>query len=453
MEIQPQKGKQSQFLQSSADIVVYGGSAGGGKTYGLLLEAVRNINIPNFGAVIFRQSLTQIVKEGGLYDTAETIYPLIGARGVKGNSLTFHWDRYGTKINFSYLARDVDVYGWQGTQIPLICFDELTQFSRKMFFYMLSRNRSVCGVRPYIRATTNPDPDSWVRELVDWWIDDEGFAIEERSGVIRYFVHQNDELHWFDTEDAAKSVFPTIPAKSFTFISSNVYDNKILIDQNPDYIGNLEALGRVERSQLLHGNWDVRPGAGDYFQRSNFEIFDVAPKMKHIVRCWDLAGTKPSEVNPDPDWTVGTKAGVDFDGVFWVLDVVRHRSNPTEVKRILSATTSQDGRNVRVRIPQDAGSAGKVVAQDYIKALAGYNVIAKPVTGSKEIRAKPASSQAGINNIKLLRGAWNEPFLRELESFPDAAHDDQVDTLSDAIEELTNVRAPMKVVRKPKIIR
>ena len=183
MFITPQEGKQSQFLASSADIVLYGGAAGGGKTFGLLLEAVRNISKKGFGAVFFRKSLKQIEKEGGLWDTAETLYPHIGGRGVKGN-LVYHFDRYRTKIQFAYMARDADVYEWQGTQIPLICFDELTHFSKRQFFYMLSRNRSVCGVKPYVRATCNPDPDSWVAEFIDWWIGEDGIAIEERSGVI-----------------------------------------------------------------------------------------------------------------------------------------------------------------------------------------------------------------------------------------------------------------------------
>jgi hypothetical protein len=75
------------------------------------------------------------------------------------------------------------VYDWQGAQIPLICFDELTHFRAHQFFYMVSRNRSTCGVRPYIRATCNPDADSWVANFLAWWIDPEtGFPIPERAG-------------------------------------------------------------------------------------------------------------------------------------------------------------------------------------------------------------------------------------------------------------------------------
>ena len=452
MQIKPQKGKQEEFLRSSADIVLYGGSAGGGKTYGLLLEAIRNITVKGFGAVIFRKALTQIVKEGALWDTADSIYPLVGGRGVRGN-LVYHWDAYGTKIDFAYLARDADVYDWQGTQIPLICFDELTHFSKKQFFYMLSRNRTVCGVKPYVRATTNPDPDSWVREFIDWWIGDDGYVIEERSGVIRWFVNQNDEIFWFNEKAEAVSKFPKIPPKSFTFISSNVYDNKILMEEDPNYIANLEALQSVERERLLNGNWDIRAGAGDYFKRSDFEVVDAVPPMKHEVRCWDLAGTVPSETNPDPDWTVGMKCGISEDGVFYVIDVIRDRLNPAKVESLIKNTVTQDGKGVYGTIPLDAGSAGKVVAHNYIKMLAGYKIKAKSVTGSKEVRATPASIQAGIGNIKLLRASWNDVLLKELEGFPLGSHDDMVDTLSDCIEELTSWKKPAKVIKKPKMLR
>lgn len=452
MFITPQEGKQSQFLASSADIVLYGGAAGGGKTFGLLLEAVRNVKVKGFGAVFFRKSLKQIEKEGGLWDTAESIYPFIGGRGVKGN-LVYHFDRYGTKIQFAYMARDADVREWQGTQIPLICFDELTHFSKRQFFYMLSRNRSVCGVKPYVRATCNPDPDSWVAEFIDWWIGEDGIAIDDRSGVIRWFVNQNDQTFWFDRKIDAAKAFPNIPPKSFTFIKSDISDNKILMEKDPNYIANLEALDAVERARLKEGNWKVRAGAGDYFKRSTFEVIDALPPLKHVVRCWDWAGTMPSVDNPDPDWTVGTKMGITETGEFVVIDVVRVRENPAGVERVLRNTTSQDGKSVTVRIPQDVGSAGKVVAQTYAKMLAGYKTVIKGVTGNKEVRAKPASSQAMIGNIKLLRADWNEAFLTELENFPNGAHDDQVDTLSDCVDELTDWRKPVKTMKKPKQIR
>ena len=96
---------------------------------------------------------------------------------------------HGSKIKFSHLQLETTVHDWQGAQIALICFDELTHFTAYQFFYMVSRNRSTCGVKPYIRATCNPDADSWVAEFLAWWIDHEtGYPIPERVGVLRYYI-------------------------------------------------------------------------------------------------------------------------------------------------------------------------------------------------------------------------------------------------------------------------
>ena len=96
----------------------------------------------------------------------------------------------------------------------MIGFDELTHFSRSQFLYMLSRNRSTCGVRPYMRATTNPDADSWVADFIAWWIDqDTGLAIPERSGVVRYFTTISDEVIWGDSRGAAGRYSDLIAAR------------------------------------------------------------------------------------------------------------------------------------------------------------------------------------------------------------------------------------------------
>lgn len=442
MKIGPQKGKQAQFMSSSADIVIYGGAMGGGKTYSLLLEAVRHADVKNYTALLLRREMVQVTNPGGLWDTALNLYPKLGGIGKK-KPREYRWPHSNARITFSYLDK---VEAWQGAQIALICFDELTHFSKAQFFYMLSRNRSECGIRPYIRATTNPDPDSWVRGFIDWWIGKDGYAIEERSGVIRWFVHQNDQIFWFDTKKKANAEFPNIGAKSCTFINSRIFDNEILMRRNPEYLDSMQAQNAVERERNLEGNWDIRAKAGDYFDRSQFEVVDKVPRFIDVVRCWDLASTKPSELNPNPDWTVGLKAGVDPNGIFYILDMVRVRLNPADVKTLVRDVADRDGRNIRVRIPQDPGSAGKVVAHDYVRALRGYTVKHKYVTGSKLSRVLPASSQVGIGNVKVLRAKWNSVFFNEMEGFPDAVHDDIVDAFIDCMEELSVPRGPIRLM-------
>ncbi|MFT2214697.1 terminase large subunit domain-containing protein [Rhizobium giardinii] len=131
---------------------------------------------PQFGAVFFRRSTMQVRNEGGLWDESEKLYPAIGA-APKEHVLQWNFPS-GASVSFAHLEHDKTVLNWQGSPMPLICFDELTHFSAKEFWYMVSRNRSMSGVRPYIRATCNPDADSWVAAFISWWINqDTGLPI------------------------------------------------------------------------------------------------------------------------------------------------------------------------------------------------------------------------------------------------------------------------------------
>ena len=190
-----QKGFQGDFLSSPADILIGGGAAGGGKTYALLLDPSRYFGNPRFGGVIFRRTTPQIRNEGGLWDTSVELYSPIG--GVpKESSLKWKFP-WGSKMTFTHIEYDKDVLSHQGAQYPYIGFDELTHFTKKQFFYLLTRNRSAHGIKPCIRATCNPDPDSWVAEFISWWIDQEsGFPIPERNGVLRYFISDSGHLVW-----------------------------------------------------------------------------------------------------------------------------------------------------------------------------------------------------------------------------------------------------------------
>ncbi|MEW6330227.1 MAG: phage terminase large subunit [Pseudomonadota bacterium] len=430
--IRPQPGPQEQFLATPADIAIYGGAAFGGKTFALLLEAMRHQDNAQFGGVIFRRTTKQIMAEGGLWDTAGEIYPLIGA---DPNMTRLSWSfKSGAKITFSHLEHESDKFNWQGSQIAFIGFDELTHFTAGQFWYMLSRNRSMSGVRPYIRATCNPDPDSFVAELIAWWIDPAtGVPIPERSGVVRWFIRYHNELVWADNPDELRERYPGSEPKSLTFIAASYRDNKIGLEKDPGYMANLDALPKVERERLKSGNWKIKPAAGDYFQETWFEIVERAPEVAKRVRYWDRAATEPNPENPDPDWTVGVKLSKDPQGVYYVEDVRRKRHRPAGVRALIKGTTQLDGVGCAVVLEHDPGQAGKVEADIYIKDLSGFDVHAIPPQGDKETRARPASSQAEACNIKIVRGEWNKAFLDELENFPKGKHDDQVDGLSGAL--------------------
>lgn len=439
-EIRPQTGPQEQFLKCSADVAFYGGAAGGGKTYALLLNPLYHCDNPKFGAVTFRRTTKQVRSEGGLWDTAEQLYSSIGAK-ANGQDLSFKF-KSGARHTFAHMEHEKNRLDWQGSQIPLIQFDELTHFTWPQFSYMLSRNRSVSGVPSRMRATLNPDPDHWARRFIDWWISEDGFAIPERSGVVRWFVLVNDDVIWSDDKDELAGRYPKSTPKSFTFIKSSLEDNQILMDADPGYLASLQAMPRVERARLLDGNWNIRPSAGMYFRRSDFDVVETAPHCVKWVRAWDQAGTKKTAKNPNPDWTAGAKMGRTPGGQYVVAHMERFQENPSAVDRRIKNTASSDGKETMIRLAQDPGQAGKSQARSQISMLSGYNVKAKPVTGDKETRAKPFSAQCEAGNVLVVRGSWNEGFFRELENFPEGENDDQVDAVSDAFDELVVTSEP-----------
>lgn len=282
-------------LSSSADILVGGGAAGVGKTFSLLLEPIRHKDVKDFGAVCFRRTTPMIRTEGGLWDSSQKLYRKVHGARAREQQLEWRFPS-GAKIKFSHLEHESNKFDWQGSEIPLIMFDELTHFSKSMFLYLLSRNRSTCGVKPYIRATCNPDPDSWVSDMVSWYIDQDatspnyGYPIEERRGVIRYFASENDNFVWGNSVDEvyqkcrdfidlqielSKGMVQVRDfVKSFTFIGGTIWDNKELLRKNPGYLGNLNALPEDEKNRLLGGNWKVSLKGNDIYNYYKFlDIF------------------------------------------------------------------------------------------------------------------------------------------------------------------------------------
>lgn len=319
--IRPQPGPQERFLGTPADIAIYGGAAGGGKTWALLMEPLRHVANPHFGGVIFRRTTPQITNEGALWDESGKLYPLLGAEPKVGDLSWLFPSR--AAVSFAHLEHEKNKLNWQGSQIPFIGWDELTHFSESQFWYLVSRNRSMCGVRPYVRATCNPDPDSFVATLIAWWIDqDTGFAIPERAGILRWFVRVGDAVVWADQpQDLASHINPAdgqpIPPKSITFIPAKLSDNLALMKADPGYLANLMALHKVERERLLGGNWKVRPDDEAFFQQRVL-LVDGLP-VETPARCDAVFATIDTAV----------KKGAKNDGtaaIFW--SVSRHASHP-----------------------------------------------------------------------------------------------------------------------------
>ena len=368
--------------------------------------------------------------------------------GIKGafptKSPKYHWTfaKKGS-LYFDYLGRDEDVYRWQGSQMTFIGFDELTHFTERQFFYMLSRNRSTCGVKPYIRATCNPDSDSWVANFISWWINpDTGYPVKERSGKIRYMARINDEIIWGNSKvEFIKYGISEIDIKSVTFIASTLQDNKILMEKDPSYMANLKALPLVEKERLLYGNWKIKPAAGMYFKRIHVgEILNKIPAdIIAICRAWDLAATDKDE-NDEAAFTAGVLMAKRSNGRFVVIDVINQQLKAGDVRKLVLTTAQTDQAKygwVRQRLPQDPGQAGKEQAQSYVQMLAGFDVVTKQESGSKASRAEPMAALWQTGMFDIVAGEWNEAYFNQLESFPESKFKDMVDASSSAFNEIT----------------
>ena len=263
-EVRPQPGPQDVALRSKADILIFGGQAGGGKTWLLCAEPLRRVHNPGFRAVIFRRTYPQIMGGGGLWEEANGLYRPFGAKMREGSDLDATF-KNGANIRFRQLQYENTKYEYQGHQYANISFDELTHFTESQFFYLLSRNRSTCGIKPYVRATCNPDAGSWVAQFIAWWIGEDGYPIASRTGVLRYFVRREDDtLHWADSREELQAEYPHIPGEqilSVTFVPATLDDNKILMEKDPGYKAKLMSMPRIERMRLLGGNWRVSEGA------------------------------------------------------------------------------------------------------------------------------------------------------------------------------------------------
>lgn len=436
--IRPQPGPQELFLCSTVRLGFYGGAAGGGKSFAALLEPLYHIDNPQFEAVIFRRLYKEIMFPGGLYARSLEIYPQLGAT-FKQDLLTWTFPS-GAKVRFAHMQYEQDVQDWKSSEIALIEVDEVTEMSGTQFFYLLSRNRSVSGVTPYMRGYCNPDPDpdSWVKTLLAPWVDDT-WPEEDRalSGEVRYFIRQDDVIQRVDVTHPR--------AISLTFVRADLHDNKILMEKDPGYEAGLHALPEFEKRRLLYGDWNARP-SGKKFKREWFSVyFEEPPRdIEKQLRFWDKAATAVQKKNSrrhGPDYTASVLIGRRKEGVFpryVVLDATWDQRDPGGVEELIHTTAVQDGFYTRIRIEQEPGSSGKQDIFNFVtKVLIGYDAQGIPATGSKELRADTFAAQCRVGNVGLVRGWWNSGYLNFLCAFPDeAVHDDPVDASSGAFNEL-----------------
>jgi phage terminase large subunit-like protein len=404
-----------------------------------------------FGAVIFRNTFPQIAEEGGLWDSSEELYAGMGADSNKSS----YWWTFpsGMRVRFRYLATETDKTNYLGAQIPLIGWDQLEQFSESTFFYLLSRNRSMSGVRGYMRGTCNPDADSWLARLLSWWIAEDGYADLSRAGKVRWFVRIGASLYWDDSPEPLLELDPEAEPKSLTFIPSTVYDNQILLDEDPGYLANLKALLPIDKERLLGhptrgGNWKIKAGAGDIFNRDWFKVVNSLPPGGDACLFWDFAATEKETQSDDPDWTAAVLMIKVADRFFWA-DTITFREGPGQTMRRFENRSRQvaqemqrQGRRFYLRWEIEPGSAAKRENETIMARFPDLDAEGIRSTGDKLVRARPLAQAAYLGLVQMLSSDWTEATLTHLHNQPMIRHDDIMDAGSGAYSVLVGDLLP-----------
>lgn len=423
MIIKPQK-VQAIALRSNSTITLLGGAKGGGKSYALLLAPLYHVHLKDYHAVIFRRSLPQCKKSGGLWDKSFELY---GALNGEPSYSALKWFfPSGATIQFSHLQKDNSYRDWFGTTVSFFGFDQLEEFTLDHFTNIISCMRTVAGVKTRIIATMNPEPNSWVRTLVEPWLALDGYVDLQKNNTDFYFNFTNG-INWSSTNTGDRF--------SIKYVSADIYDNAILLKNDPEYLSHLKALSLIERERYLGikgrgGNWNIKL-AGNIFKYSWIYLSEYAYDVSdHVCRFWDFAYTT--------DYTATCLMAKKGDR-YYVLEIRRFRLTVEATDRELlnqAIADSKKYRNYMVRWQKDPGSAG-IRESSYLKVLLKeFNASYVNERRDKLSRSLDASRYLEKGAIAFVNA--DQEFMAELTSFPDSRHDDMVDAFTGAFNVLNS---------------
>lgn len=260
--------KQKIFIDSTADEVLYGGAAGGGKSYGQLIDAfLYALKYPKSKQLILRRTFAEL--EHSIIRTAMELYPKDVASYNAGKHVFTFKD--GSIIDFGYCDNDKSVSQYQSAEYDTIRFDELTHFTEYQYTYLISRLRGANNYPKQIKSSTNPGGigHTWVRDR---------------------FIVNSPPFKTYKAENGTTRVF--IPAA--------VTENKFLMESDPGYIKRLENLNEIDKRALLYGDWDI-------FEGQYFSEFD---RNTHVI--------KPFEIPPDWRRYISIDYGLDMLACLWI---------------------------------------------------------------------------------------------------------------------------------------
>ena len=283
----PNEGPQTNFLAAPEREVLYGGAAGGGKSYGLIADPMRYFHHPQFAGIILRRTNDELRE---LIWKTQELYPK-AFKGAKWKSQKSEWEfPNGGRLWMSYLERDEDVLRYQGQAFCYIGIDELTQYATPFAWnYMRSRLRTTAPDLPiFMRATTNPGGPGhgWVKRMfIDpapankaYW------ATDIETGEVLARPATYPQGHPKAGKPSDKAGQPLFKRK---FIPASLYDNKYLAEDGA-YEANLLSMPEGQRRQLLEGDWSIAEGAAFNEYRAHLhtvEPFEIPPEWRRFRSC------------------------------------------------------------------------------------------------------------------------------------------------------------------------
>lgn len=297
-------------------------------TVTMLMEPMYDIKNKHFNGIIFRKNKDDFEN---IINESKRWFSKLGKYNKSKDDMTWNF-KSGAKLGLTIYdmpMSDFDIK-YRGQQFAYIGIDELPQMPFEMFKFLMTSNRNTVGVHSRILGTCNPDPLSWLRKFVDWWIgkvdtiysdgkthpERKGFAIPERDGVVRYCYMPDDSVDniiWGDTpEEVYEQCKDLIDdawdpdweqygytktsffVKSVTFIKASLKDNKALLKNDPGYIASLLNQPPEVRAREFDGNWDIIKMGDDMIQAYHMDkVFTNAQMLGDKVRraTCDVAGT------------------------------------------------------------------------------------------------------------------------------------------------------------------
>lgn len=250
-------------------------------TYGEVLSIAEESLDPNWRGLFLRNNLDDIKAGGSILDTFREVYGnSIQIRTADMPRVMFPNGSYCDVTHAADQSIEALLRRFKGRQYDTIIFDELTGFSWDAFKTILTRNRGKSKYSGKCRASTNPERESWIRDFIDWYVDDEGYIMEERDGVVRYFYmmgatvkdvvwgNSKEEVYIqckADIDKKLDKVYGFMKGrdkwlsliKSFCFYLGRMSENKEMLENNEGYLGSIAMSGGAEAEKMLMGNWNV----------------------------------------------------------------------------------------------------------------------------------------------------------------------------------------------------